>query len=499
MKKIAVIGGGCGGCATSYFIKKHSAKDVNQIHLDLFERSEILGGRLRHVHIEEDNLTVELGGNIFHKDVNPNVMLLLKSVEQDLVQDNRKDMMKMLELYNPYGNIKSSAVFNGRKMEIITGKSILLSRWKEWLDNIFWFTFGISIIIGLLNSLYEKITTFIQIITRYGFGTLYKTWSIQRRCKVPINEMFTTYGFNEIRAIVEKYFPSYLSRNCRTVMQVEYKIDPKFITDILESVARNIYSQNLENYHQMAMITTLMAGDDTGLRTFVNGNANFFKTAAEIAGTNFKLNSAVQTISKTKNDKFKITYTKYSNNGKQVLQEEFDCVVLCTPVEIAGIQFENIDMPNDLIQNREFVGCHIAIVRGEVNPAFFGYKDAGEVPQLIRTTEEAETKNNFKTFISFQHLWNTAKKQKIYKIQSRHKLSDNELDQLFLKRDFLHQHQFQIAYPRLRTLKENEKLFTKICNGLYFNNTVESVSSAMEASVWAARNVAQLVVHDLKK
>jgi protoporphyrinogen oxidase len=496
---IAIVGGGCGACASAYWI--HSQLPSNSHHITLFEQTSLVGGRLRHCYIEQDDLTIELGGNIYHQDVNPNLVELKNNVEHDLKEKKMLDKLKYIEVYNPYGDTQSTGVYNGKTFDIVTGSNTYLTSFKQWLDKQFSWTLGVSSVVGWVNYAYKKIAVPLALVNRYGISTLSSVSKYRKSGVKVINHMFLEKGLKEFSTLVNRYFPETLFKSCRLVMQREVYVSEKFVTEFLESVTRNIYSQNLDDYHQQAMVTTLMAADDSGLRTFVNGNSNFFRTAVDVMGqddASLLLNTTVEKIERRNDGKFTITTVKNGTDDRQESTQIFDCVVICTPLEVANIELVNIQIQPDMIQDRTFIGCHIAIVRGVVNPKFFGMKHERDVPQLIRTTELAETKNDFTTFISFQNLWINSKGEKIYKIQSREKLTREELDQMFTSRNYLHQTYFPIAYPRLKVMQRDEKLYTELCPGLYYNNSVETVSSAMEASCWAARNVAELVTDHFK-
>jgi hypothetical protein len=175
-------------------------------------------------------------------------------------------------------------------------------------------------------------------------------------------------------------------------------------------------------------------------------------------------------------------------------QQTYDAVVIGAPLEKCNIQFKNLPLVTTLF-DREFVSVCLTIVVGVVNPNYFGYEHTEDVPQVIRTTVTADQHCKF---LTFQALWyDSVRNEKIIKVQSLKELSDQDLKQMFSKISFVHKHKFEYGYPRLRPLHKNEKLPARFRKGLYYINSVESLSSAMEASCWSGKNIAQILVHDI--
>jgi hypothetical protein len=189
--------------------------------------------------------------------------------------------------------------------------------------------------------------------------------------------MFHSYNHKDYYHVYNKYLPPHLIHsNAREFLTEKYNVGKKLIDEMLEPVTRNIYSQDLTDYHSLAMATTVLSGESSKLRTFKNGNGTFFEAVAKsIEQCSIRCNTNVTKI-KQVGDQFVINDS-----------ETFDAVVVAVPLEKCNIKFENI--PGlDSIPKRVFVPVCLTVVRGTANPQYFG---VDQVPQVIRTTRSSGT------------------------------------------------------------------------------------------------------------
>uniref|UniRef100_A0A5K3F2V3 Prenylcys_lyase domain-containing protein n=1 Tax=Mesocestoides corti TaxID=53468 RepID=A0A5K3F2V3_MESCO len=62
VKRVAIIGGGFGGCSTAYFLRRLLG---NRISITVFERSERVGGRVRSIYANNGKELYETGGSLY--------------------------------------------------------------------------------------------------------------------------------------------------------------------------------------------------------------------------------------------------------------------------------------------------------------------------------------------------------------------------------------------------------------------------------------------------
>lgn len=67
MKRVAVVGGGCGGLSFVYFLNQllYQSKSTQQLEISLFEKASQFGGRVQFAEFQKDNINVEMGGAVF--------------------------------------------------------------------------------------------------------------------------------------------------------------------------------------------------------------------------------------------------------------------------------------------------------------------------------------------------------------------------------------------------------------------------------------------------
>jgi len=194
------------------------------------------------------------------------------------------------------------------------------------------------------------------------------------------------------------------------------------------------------------------------------------------------LNSTVLEISAKTVDGLSTYNVKYSKDGK-FQDEEFDVVVVATPLEFANINFVNINLPTKGF-SRPFQVTHVTLITGELNKSYFNALETDELPNTIGTIENPDI-----PFSSIS-VKGKGKDQFIYKIFSRQELSEETLNSLFGKRTHTHRLKWN-AYPVLIPVNEFPPI--KIHDQLYYINALESALSVIEMSALGAKNVANLI------
>ncbi len=345
--------------------------------------------------------------------------------------------------------------------------------------------------------------TMLQMVLRFGFFTLFGLFRVTTHHKLLFQNFFTLYNVKDYISSIQRIFPDfYLLQNAKEFLMQQYGIKQSFLETLFEPGVRSIYSQNLDNYNIIAALVNVQASNSATLRTFKHGNRNFFETAVRMITcqaryNHLHLNQSIVSIEK-KTESYVITLEDGSTR-------EFDAVVIAVPLEVSGISFINLEKVNKYIQSssREFIKTHLATVKGKVNPAYFGLSHPSQVPNLITTTKTSE--HEACPFLSVQTLWRSKEDQyTVTKILSKHPISKEQFQQMFLDIQEVQHFEFPYAYPKLRPLREEElkaptQLDATPGGGLYYINSIETIASAMEASVYSAKNVAHMVVKKLSQ
>ncbi|KAL0485664.1 prenylcysteine oxidase / farnesylcysteine lyase [Acrasis kona] len=493
--KVAFVGGGCGTCTSSFYLDKLMAEKNIDTDITIFESSSNMGGRLQQVKVTDD-VIVDLGGSIYHTGVNPTVV----KVREDYMEKmkNNANTNKIVETINIYDDVESLGVWDGKQfvyrgptklyfVSII--QKILIDTFKDFLY--------LGTILSFFNKKLHQLMIIISMVFTYGFGSILGIKKFKdKEGGDNVIKLFLDFNNVDYYTAFGKYMPVHLVHiNAKNILS-KYGVSDKFINEVLEPVTRNIYSQNLDRYHSMAMLTTVLSGDSSKLRTFKKGNGAFFEEVAKsIEKCTIKRNTKVTFIEKVHDGKYQVTSKGPSGQSST---QVFDVVVLGAPFEKLNVEIKNVPDAHQLlskIPKRDFVPVCLAVVSGVPNHKYFKCENVGSVPLVIRTTKVADVNNC--PFLTFQALWFDVKNNcRIYKVQSKERLTREELDSLFSEKHFVYQHDFEYGYPLLEALEEGHRLPAKLSENLYYINSVESLSSAMEASAWSGRNIANLIADD---
>jgi hypothetical protein len=248
-----------------------------------------LGGRLQQIKVNKD-VSVDLGGSIYHISVNPNVVDVREQFIMKMLktQDNY-DWKEAVELINIYDDIESFGIWDGKRFVYLgPRKSPILSFFHRIFDKYLFNVASIGSLLGYINKKMQKISTLVSMFSTYGFSTLrgitkFKDTEGKNFCK-----LFQDYNCHDYYEAYIKYLPPHLvhtnGREFLTDPANGYNVSSKFLSQVIEPVTRNIYSQNLDQYHALAMVTTVLSGDSSKLRTFKNGNGAFFEAVAKSIG-----------------------------------------------------------------------------------------------------------------------------------------------------------------------------------------------------------------------
>ena len=420
--KIAIIGAGIGGSSLAYYLGKNEEHEIT-----VFEDREEVGGRIRNVKI--DDKIVETGAGFFHS-VNKNII----SLADELHLEKTKLVSDTLGLYN------------GEKMIYQTPKSDFLSTVKllfRFGFNLLKLKGGVNLVKSNVTQFYDDDTPFQSIpemIDRMGFGTIYT---------------------NELETQLQ-----------------EMGVNEKIIAELAIPANRTIYHQcGDRQMNGFAGFVSLIASDNQPIYYINNGNITLCQKLISKSGA--KLHLAKKVISISQIDK---GYSVVTSDGKL----EFDIVVIATPLEVADIEIENVkDMVDINSYNRKFVPYTKTIVAGEINPSYFGVREA---PDMIMTTENstAPMKGMNKNCI-------TGKGVTVWTLSGEESVDREELDKMFLSINEVHYAKVSYTYPDLTPMDFDKFPPLILGKNLYYANGVDSLSPTMESAIIVAKNISRLI------
>jgi len=457
--KVAIIGGGIGGASVAYFLSQR----LPGVDVTVFEKARV-GGRLDTVDIA--GRRYEVGGSIIHSA--------------------NKLMVDYLEICNL--TIKEGkgdeGGGNGAFSLIKEGEVV----WHE-SENFY------------LNS--------IRMIWRYGLFSLLK---LNRFVSNLLTSFATIYpkleegvGFSNVKELLEGMGGDMAELTRVTIGQrlEELGVSRELVGELGTVASRVNYGQFPSTLHGFVGAVGL-AGVDGNLWAVEGGNFRVAECALEKSGAALRI-SRVEEVKPEPHGGFIVRHTELKSDATEkvlrkeggfeqegshqgscvdCVEEEFDVVVVAAPQTRDKTKLTGL---NNQIFPGHYHRTVATIVHGD----------------LILEALKSSTRINFflspsSAIVSISPLTPVDLREgeplpSVYKIFSSKLLSKEDLEELFKP---LHSYQVVdwLAYPEY-TLGDDLNSFV-LTPGLYYTSRIEWAASAMEMSVLAASNVANLVKND---
>lgn len=461
--RIAIIGAGAGGSSAAFWISKAKERHEQDIHVDVYEQSDYIGGRSTVVYPYNDTSLrwTELGGSIF---VNVN-----------------RNMMRAAKEFNLTLSTFDSEADN--QMGIWDGHQIVLdikgSGWASWFDNI-------------------------KMLWRYGYSSLRKAPKVVDALVETIKELYTPSirTWTSIRNLADatKWLP--ITSQTAAEYMTGQGIGELFIHELQEAMTRVNYGQNVDEIHALMGSVSMATDGAVGVE---GGNYKIFENFLKSSGASVHLNTKVTGLRKTSTDsaspKWLVSVASDSSSAPEI--PAYDHVILAAP--FASSQITILGSPASTTLNQppvEYVHLHVTLVTTTApsfSPAYFGLKEGASVPAMILTTWDAVRHygdavakpefNSINYLNKVKDLETHGGDEWAVKIFSSERVSDEWLGKLFGGQDkvgWVYRKEWD-AYPRGRPTTEFPPLHPD--SGLWYINSFEPLISTMETETLSARNV----------
>ncbi len=326
MSKLAIIGGGIGGCSAAYFARKY----LPNIDITIYEAQSRLGGRVLTQNVSGTDF--ELGAAFFN-GTNKTIMGL---VNAEHLKFKRLEERTDFAIWNG-----SKLVFRSSKQPAVTNAR-LLAKYKFSLARAF-----------LL--LREAKTQFV------------KMYYDEQESPGEIGELLASAG-------LDKWYTKRLDE-----ILLEAGVSQSFVEEIVAPIARTIYTQNAD-LGGLAGIISLVGVYSNATYSLAEGNSSLPTSLAEASNAKVKLRQRVDGIEKTLQDIYRISA------GEDAVQ--FDAILIAAPLDFAGIKFDGLQFSSWVPQPYQRIFRRIA--RGVFNPGYFGLKNSATPPGIVLTTKGAD-------------------------------------------------------------------------------------------------------------
>ncbi|KAI9136442.1 Prenylcysteine lyase-domain-containing protein [Paraphysoderma sedebokerense] len=475
--KIAIVGAGPGGSSASYYLTKffnatllssflasanYDKKDLNveslipSVEIDVYEKSERIGGRCWSTNLTvkengfEQNVTVEFGASIF-VDANKNLVEAAKEFRLDLVSDISDSINvtdHRLGIWNP-----ETKEFN------------YVSSSNRWVDLVkgFW---------------------------RYGLSAFWTS----RLTKTAVDKFLKIYstptGYTSIDSMVmTSDMSAYVNISAFAFFESEKHIRQTWIKEIIETITRVNYGQNLDQVHPFAALVGFCEGDVWHIR---GGNQKIFEEFLKRSISNIRLKTQVTSVEEVDGGKFKVATT----NGES---KEYDVVILATgEIHKSDIKFNfPLSFPPTPYHH-----LHVTYVVANINSTTFPIAHTSPPPNIFTMNTLPSSADPLFNSIS-QVAYFPDLKKSLFKVFSSQKLSFVDLNILFFNvsapsRQNIWTYEWD-AYPKMTPVNPNSPpafpplQLSKTNPNIFYLNSMEPFISTMETETLVAKNVVKVL------
>ncbi|KAI0035282.1 FAD/NAD-P-binding domain-containing protein [Vararia minispora EC-137] len=444
--RVAVIGAGAAGSSAAFWISKAKQRFGIDVEVDIFEKSDYVGGRSTTVQPFNDSAyaPMELGASIF-------------------VEIN-KNMWRASNEFN-----LTRIGFTGDDGE---GMGI-------WDGSQFLFTEGDLGWTGPLSSWYDTI----KVLWRYGFASPTKARALVKNLT---DSFVTLYDSNSprwsnISSIVEHLgWDAQVSQTGLDYFTA-HGVSEKFAREIITAATRVNYAQDVDTIHGLEAAVSLAA---SGAAAVEGGNWRVFDQFVKRSGARLLLNTEVQSIKKVSSGKWTVKSTAGSS--------DYTAVLLAAPAPNSGITLPPYVLSQ--LPDVAYIDLHVTLLSTtsvRPNSTYFG---GARVPDMVLTTRGAEFNS-----LSYHGRLKSATGEPIepaqwlVKIFSMQRVSDEWLEDMFGKPGWVLRKEWE-PYPVLPPTNIFPPV--KLDEGLYYINAFEPLISTMETETLASRNVVELMLSD---
>lgn len=187
------------------------------------------------------------------------------------------------------------------------------------------------------------------------------------------------------------------------------------------------------------------------------------------------------------NNEFNYNNNNNSNFTDQVFFEDYDIVILASPLEHSKIQFpSDIDLKNtNLLPKKNYY----YFIKGKLKNSVFNDYEASELPGMLISYNKTLSKN----ILYIRQLNDNFHKDE-FKVNSDEILTEKDLLEYFepnYKIKYINH--WEMAYPKLTPRKLETLPSFQLAENLFYLNAIESVASCMELSMISAKNIVNLI------
>ncbi|KAF3911688.1 hypothetical protein AA313_de0203676 [Arthrobotrys entomopaga] len=337
-KRVAVIGAGAAGSSAAYYLKDYAQKHDFHVNLTIYERNSYIGGRTTTVNAYDDpDEPVELGGSIFVQ-----------------VNQNMYEAAKSFKL--PIANYNTGSPDGADQLGVWDGRQFVVTIHGDggWWESakLLW-RYGLSY--TRTNSLVKQtVGNFLKMYDEPVFP-----WKSLTQTAMDL-DLIPATSIDGLQFLTN------------------HKIGAPFSSEVIQASTRVNYASNLGHIHGLE---TMVAMSTDGAMAITGGNWKIFHKMIETSKSNILTETTVTNIERVPDAKTWVVKATKSNGD--VLEDEYDEVIIAAPYQFSNITSQSIKAPEKI----KYTDLHVTLFASpyRLSPKYFNFnKDL--VPDMILTT-----------------------------------------------------------------------------------------------------------------
>lgn len=351
--RIAIIGAGPGGSATSYYLDEFARSSFLPVEITVFDSNPYIGGRTTTVNaLDDPRYPTELGASIFVK-----INHILYNATRDF------GLTPSAKIYQAAPDSKYDlGIWDGSEFVFTSAtEDDNTSSWRGWWDvaKLLW-KYGLS-----------PIRT--QRATRKAVGSFLEFY------EPPL------FPFPSLQEVVYRTgLDAYTGITGKDALRAA-GVGDLFSREIVQASTRVNYASNLGGIHGLE---TLVCMAIEGAVAVDGGNWQIFHDMVTSSASRLRLNTTVTDVVKHADRGTYTLQTAYPDDVYGSIEDNtsYDTVVLAAPYQFANISFTPpLAVPPAKIP---YVSLHVTLLTSphRLSPSFFGLDTHADVPSSVLTT-----------------------------------------------------------------------------------------------------------------
>ena len=472
-QSIAIIGAGIAGAEAAFQLARLAGPSP-QYSVTIFERENHVGGRIKAVAVPQNpRSTVETGATYLYAED----WCVSKAIEQVGLEISRP---------NPHLLPRTVAVWNGENLRTVSHCDSKASSWSD--------------------------------LRRYGLSS----WRYHRAVR-EASDHWRSFGslrlFQNITRELEEHGLDRLLSEPATQFIQDMQLDPRYAAEFIDPCTRARFFQDTSDTHSLA---ALMGTQVPRLGSVKGGNLRLIERLVKLSDSALRLKSEVVRISLGTKRRYKLTYSASGTSLPKIHEaEEFDTVILATPLQNSNIDLGGLGVRHDSMLPR-YSEVHVThfLTSSTLSPAFFNLPLGSKLTDDLLISSEAPVHLGLSSIHRSEFCWidkdgcrpgqmcDQVLCENMYRVTSKTRIEDYDILAMVgegssqkphvndHKMNWVHRENWAHGVLHHQTRKALLEE-VQIAPGFYYLNSAEEVMPSMEMSCRMGKIAAERIYYGL--